>query len=157
MWWSLLVDAQPGEMGRHVINNDITCINCLWLLYVCRSCDLMVLTVQDFIDDYWLFGITKTVRISWSYRNYKPKSIEPVRGSVALDKRHTTDVEPATGMRTWEYLRRRVTFYYQRIKHSLFFTGPRYSINYVTTFCVGSFCKSWYVLLSLTYSWGKKF
>ena len=35
--------------------------------------------------------------------------------------------------------------------------GLRYSIDYVTISCGGSFCKSWYVLLSLRYSCGKKF
>ena len=52
------------------------------------SCELIGLTVQDYIDDYWLIGITKTVRISWLYRINKPKSIEPVRESVGFVKRH---------------------------------------------------------------------
>ena len=29
------VDAQHGEMGQYEIKNDMTCINRLWLLYIC--------------------------------------------------------------------------------------------------------------------------
>ena len=45
------VEALNGEMGQHVIKNDISCINCLQCcMYVVLVFD--GLTVQDFINDY---------------------------------------------------------------------------------------------------------
>ena len=39
-------------MGQYVINNDIICIKLTVIVIVMYSCDLMGLTVQDYINNY---------------------------------------------------------------------------------------------------------
>ena len=59
------VDAQHGKMWQYVIKNDMTCINRLWLLYVCCPCDLMGLTIQNFIKMIKDWSELPRLWISW--------------------------------------------------------------------------------------------
>ena len=126
-----LVDAQHGEMGQYVINNDITCINRLWVSYVCCLVIWWVWpfrissTITDCSELPRLCGLVDpTELINPSQSN---QCVE-VWASLSVT---LIDVEPVTGVHDERSFGRRA-YYYQRTKHIWCISAslPSTPINY---------------------------